>query len=95
LHWIGPRGNLAIRVRDRRGDPVEGLYCQPAAKDPTVNIAEVYGISDDKGTCRLDGIPAVEYVVQVEEHDGIVTPRATVDVVVEAGTATVVDVELE
>ena len=84
LPWHGSRGRLTVRVVDKRGRPVEGLYCEAIPIDPSVDAdtGESAG-TDENGVCRRQFLPAAAYRVVVNrivngELQPIGEARATV-----------------
>lgn len=64
--WNGPRGDLRIRLQGANGEPITATECRLKPIDPNVEWwdAMPYG-SDERGICRIDNIPAVDYSVSL------------------------------
>ena len=66
--WAGPRATLVIKVRDQRGRPLPGLWCDAQPVDPMVDDpGEDVIATDEGGICDLRTRPATVYRIRLHQ----------------------------
>jgi hypothetical protein len=97
--WEGPRGDLVIKIRDHRGSPIAGIWCDLGADNDVVSalMTDTFFQSDEHGACQIPDVPAVPYQVRLRRFDaqsGWATRPAREFKVVVQPEGTVVEVAL-
>lgn len=86
--WNGPRGDLVVQIRDARGGPVGGVWCELIPNDRRADegFGETLFTAGDDGNCIIKNLPAVGYevrlhrFVQQDHYDKVPFAEARVQV---------------